>query len=120
MSEREKIEKLIEEYADLFKKTNMDICRSLKGKYFFFRFNKKYNNFECYSEFETAEELLKIIVGELAIDINYLLEKNLKLPKRLHYDLADYIEQPVEYDNNIEKLAQYIDVFAKYSPESYD
>lgn len=116
--EIEEIEQMIEQYKGLFAATDMDICRSLKGKYYFFRFSKKYKSYDCYTEFETAEELLKIIIGELAMDISYLLEKDLNLPARLHYDLTDFMEQTIRYDDEIHSLAKFIDVLTKYSAET--
>lgn len=118
MREVEEIERMIDEYKELFAATDMDICRSLKGKYYFFRFSKRCKTYDCYTEFETAEELLKIIIGELAMDISYLLEKDIHFPARLHYDLTDFMEQKINYDDEIHSLAKFIDVLTKYSAET--
>ncbi len=118
MLEAEKIEEMIEQYKELFQATDMDICRSLKGKWYFFRFSKKCKSYDCYTEFETAEELLKLIIGELAMDITHLLNKDVHFPARLHCDLTDFMEQKINYDDEIHSLAKFIDVLTKYSAET--
>ena len=60
MKESTKIKKIIKEYKNLFDITDMDICQSIKGRWYFFRWNQKFKYYDCYTEFETAEELIKL------------------------------------------------------------
>ena len=74
MGEDKKIEKILEEYKDYLDKTNYDVCRSIKGKWFFFQYGEKNDDYECFYSFSNAEELEQIILGELIEDINIALE----------------------------------------------
>ena len=73
MSEDEKIQELIEKYGGYFENSNADVCHTYKGIWFFFRFDPKYKNFECFIQFETAGQLKNIILGEIVDDINTLM-----------------------------------------------
>jgi len=46
MNERNKIKKILEEYRGIFEVTDMDVAESMKGQWFFTRYNKDYNRSE--------------------------------------------------------------------------
>lgn len=74
MSEDKKIEALIQQYKFIFDTTNADVCHTIKGVWFFYRYNEKYENYECFIRFKTADELKQIIIGEMVSDVNLGIE----------------------------------------------
>lgn len=73
MSEYEKIQEVMKKHEEYFRNGKADIAISSKGRYFFFEFDTKYQNFETFIEFQTAEELEKIILSTVADDLDLLL-----------------------------------------------
>lgn len=94
--ETKKIEKLLEKYKELFEATNMDVCRSVKGRWYFFRDNVEYGYYECFREFASAKELIHMIHNELMLDMSDTVDASYKLPKYKHEDLGDVIEDIAE------------------------
>ena len=72
MSEDEKIQELIEKYGGYFENSNADVCHTYKGTWFFFRFEPKYKNFECFIQFETDGQIKNINLEVLTKSSNML------------------------------------------------
>jgi len=104
MTEREKIENIIKEYQSLFMATDMDVCHSIKDVWYFTRYNKQYNYYDCLVRFETAEELVQIILGELALDMNCTIGNNPEAPRYSNGNFADDVQTKVNYQEYIERL----------------
>lgn len=92
MSENKKIETLIKEYKGVLKSTDMDICKSVKGRWYFFRYNEEYEYYDCFREFTSAEELMHLIHTELNLEMHDTLEMETALPEYEHPDIGDVIE----------------------------
>lgn len=73
MSEYEKIQEVIKKHEEYFKNGKADVAVSSKGKYFFYEYEERYGNFETFIEFQTAEELEKIILTILSDDLDLIL-----------------------------------------------
>ncbi len=92
MTENEKIEKLLKEYEGVIKSTDMDVCKSLKGRWYFLRYSEEYGYYECFRQFSTAEELIHMMHSELMVAMNDTLEYESDLPVYEEPDLGDIIE----------------------------
>lgn len=124
MNEETKIQSVIEEYQDYLNKTNSDVCHSIKGVWFFFRYDSKNNIYECFYQFFTADELERIIIGEIIESINIALEctaeeivfANGKRPQvidvdsiLINYDFADRINELAVNIQAIKKTMHLVD-----------
>lgn len=119
LTEDEKIQKLIEQYQPYLSKTDMDICHSIKGKWYFFRYSQKHDCYEVFTEFETAKELIEIVIGELCMDATFLVEEEYDLKPHLHCDLVDFMNQPVDYSECIMELKKYMETLCELSSKTY-
>ena len=106
MSERQKIQKLLEEHKALFEATNMDVTESVKGHWFFTRYNAEYDYFDAVACFKTAQELAEILLGEIALDIFSTLDAESEEPLA-YKNLVDGIEEADFYKPYVERLMQY-------------
>ena len=106
MQERERIIRILEENKALLEATNMDVSESLKGYWFFTRYNPEHDYFDAVVSFKTADELAKILLGEIALDIFTTIDGGLE--ELLQYrNLADDIEEAEFYKPHVERLMKY-------------
>lgn len=108
MTETEKIKCLIEKYKTLFETTDMDICQSMKGYWYFSRYNKEYNYYDCFTRFETAKELAEIMLGELGIDMFIAIDEEPEAVQYPYGNVAEDVQLEIDYKDNIEKLMDYL------------
>lgn len=101
--ETQKIEKIITEYKKLFDATDMDVARSMKGEWYFARYNKEYDYYDCFVHFQTAKELVEIILGELALDLLLTIESEPNEIPPFH-NFADQVEMQTSYRPFVERL----------------
>lgn len=114
MSEDEKIQELIEKYGGYFENSNADVCHTYKGIWFFFRFDSKYKNFECFIQFETAGQLKNIILGEIVDDINTLIEVAADtIAHEYDYKEINEVTHGSDYEESINKLFYNLEVITK-------
>lgn len=74
MNEEEKINQILEQYHQYFQTTTADVAHSIKGEHIFYivdRLNGEYYSFQIFS---TAEQLEKIILYEIADNLNQAIE----------------------------------------------
>ena len=109
MTEREKILKLIEQHKAIFEVTDMDVAESVKGQWYFSRYNKEFDYFDVLVRIETAEELAEAIVGELASDIFVTIDCVPEEKPSLH-NFADDIEMKACYQPHIDRLLEYLNI----------
>lgn len=119
LTEDQKIEKLIKKYQPYLTMTDMDICHSLKGKWYFFRYSEKHDSYEIFTQFETATELIEIVIGELCMDATFLVEESYNMKPHIHPDLVDFMNQPVSYQETVMELKKYIKTLAELSSKTY-
>ena len=101
------IEALLKEHKALFEVTDMDVAQSLKGDWFFTRYNKEDGYYDALVRFETAKELAEIMLGELAIDIFATIDcEPEELPKM--HNFADDVEMKASYEPHIKRLIEYL------------
>ena len=119
LTEDQKIERLIETYRPYLSMTDMDICHSLKGKWYFFRYSEKHNTYEMYTQFETANELIEIVIGELCMDATFLIEEDYNIKPHLHCDLADFMNQPLDYEDCVIEFKKHLQMLFELSSKTY-
>ena len=107
MKEKEKIKNLIKNHKAILKATDMDVAESMKGQWFFTRYNKENDYYDALIRFETADELAEIILGELASDIFATIERDTSDIEQ-GQNLADDLELHVNYAPHIERLLAYL------------
>jgi len=107
MNEYDKIKKLLEEHRELFEVTDMDVAQSLKGQWYFSRFNKEDGYYDCFVRFETAKELAEIMLGELAMDIFATIDCEPE-EKPVIGNFADDVDMKACYQPHIDRLIKYI------------
>ena len=109
MSEREKVLQVIEKYKEFFDgKDGIDVAISAKGEFFFYSFSKEYDYFDHFIKFNTAEELERIIIGNMANDVNCIAEPlidELEMQTRRidHCDMAGY-----DFKEEVAKLSAHL------------
>lgn len=107
MTEKQKIKKLLTKFKSLFEITDMDVAESMKGHWYFSRYNKDNDYYDTFVRFETAEELAEILLGELATDIlttiDCVPEEAPSFP-----NFADIVEMKACYQTEIERLMEYL------------
>ena len=109
MSEEKKIKLLIEKFKGILENTDMDICESVKGRWYFLRYDKEYKIYDKFLEFETAEELIEIIIGELSLDMTLTIEDEADFPEYSYEDLAEIVEFEYDYKESIAILSAKLD-----------
>lgn len=107
MKEKEKIQKILEEYKELFEVTDMDVAESIKGQWFFSRYDKEHDYYDVLARFETAKELAEIILGELATDIFITIDCEPEAVPTFN-NFADDLEMKACYRPHIDRLIKYL------------
>lgn len=75
MSEKEKVLQVIEKYKEFFDgEDGIDVAISAKGEFFFYSYAKEFTYFDYFIKFHTAEELERIIIGNMVNDVNCIVE----------------------------------------------
>lgn len=82
----EKILAMAQKYGDYFKEWNADIALGRKGPHFFYLYDEKYECFEVFHSFETAEQLELLILGTLAEELECM---NSVCTEELHFGFRD-------------------------------
>ena len=106
MDEKQKINQLLEEHKALFEVTDMDVAQSMKGEWFFSRYNKELDYFDTLIHFTTAKELAEIMLGEMAVDIFATIDVEAETPD--FPNLADDLELKASYEPHIKRLLEYL------------
>lgn len=108
MTEKERIEKMVNDYKALFEVTDFDVAHSLKGEWFINRYNDEFDYYDTFVRFETAKELAEILLGELAIDIFTSIDADTEdIPTFKGF--ASDVEMKACYQPYIERLLKYLD-----------
>ena len=74
MNEEERINKTVEQYKRYFQTTTADVAHSVKGEHMFYIADRLYGEIYSFKTFSTAEELEKIILHEIADNLNAAIE----------------------------------------------
>ena len=75
MSEKEKVLQVIEKYKEFFDgEDGIDVAISAKGEFFFYSYAKEFTYFYYFIKFHTAEELERIIIGNMVNGVNSIVE----------------------------------------------
>ena len=90
-----------------------------KGKWYFFRYSEKNDCYEMFTQFETATELIEIVIGELCMDATFLVEEEFDMKPHLHCDLVDFMNQPVDYHDCVMELKNHIATLFELSSKTY-
>jgi len=106
MTEKQKIKKLISKFKPLFEVTDMDVAESIKGEWFFCRYNPENKYYDVLARFETAEELAEIMLGEIASDVLTTIDCVPEEPS--YHNFADDLEMESTYQPQIERLIEYL------------
>ena len=109
MENKNTIKELIKKYKVILKNSDMDICESVKGRWYFMRYDKEYDVYDKFLEFETAEELIEILTGELAVDMTLTIGNEPEIPEYSQSDLADELDFGYDYRKAIEALSEKLD-----------
>lgn len=115
MDEKDKILRVMKKYGGYFGMEHRDVAFSTKGEFFFYSYSEKYKNYEVFIRFNTAEELEKIIIGEIAEDIECVMA----VATESIYMHMEEVEEEVIYDGNynfgyhVAKVAGFLEVFQK-------
>lgn len=115
MDEKEKILRVMKKYGGYFGTEHRDVAFSTNGEYFFYAYSERYENYEAFVRFNTAEELEKIIIGEIAEDIECVMA----VATEDCYMRMQEVENEVIYDGDynfgyhVTKVAGFLEVFQK-------
>lgn len=92
-----KIMAVADKYSDYFNEWHSDIAIGRKGPNFFYVYNDKYHYFEVFEEFNTAEELERLIIGTMAENMEAFNAVVLESTQKMFDDL-DINENVGNYD----------------------
>lgn len=92
-----KIMAVADKYSDYFNEWHSDIAIGRKGPNFFYVYNDQYHYFEVFEEFNTAEELERLIVGTMAENMEAFNAVVLESTQKMFDDL-DINENVGNYD----------------------
>lgn len=95
--ETEKIMAVADKYSDYFNEWHSDIAIGRKGPNFFYVYNDKYHYFDVFEEFNTAEELERLIIGTMAENVEAFNAVVLESTQKMFDDL-DINENVGNYD----------------------
>lgn len=75
MTEKEKVLQVIEKYKEFFDgEDGIDVAISAKGEFFFYSYAKEFTYFDYFIKFHMAEELERIIIGNMVNDVNCIVD----------------------------------------------
>lgn len=100
MAEEDEVSKIVavaEKYSDYFNEWHSDIAIGRKGPNFFYVYNDKYHYFDVFEEFNTAEELERLIIGTMAENMEAFNAVVLESTQKMFDDL-DINENVGNYD----------------------
>ncbi len=92
-----KIMAVADKYSDYFNEWHSDIAIGRKGPNFFYVYNDQYHYFEVFEEFNTAEELERLIIGTMAENMEAFNAVVLESTQKMFEDL-DINENVGNYD----------------------
>ncbi len=92
-----KIMAVADKYSDYFNEWHSDIAIGRKGPNFFYVYNDKYHYFDVFEEFNTAEELERLIIGTMAENMEAFNAVVLESTQKMFDDL-DINENVGNYD----------------------
>ena len=92
-----KIMAVADKYSDYFNEWHSDIAIGRKGPNFFYVYNDKYHYFDVFEEFNTAEELERLIIGTMAENMEAFNAVALENTQKMFEDL-DINENVGNYD----------------------
>ena len=100
MAEADEVSKIMavaDKYSDYFNEWHSDIALGRKGPNFFYVYNDQYHYFEVFEEFNTAEELERLIIGTMAENMEAFNAVVLESTQKMFDDL-DINENVGNYD----------------------
>lgn len=100
MAEADEVSKIMavaDKYSDYFNEWHSDIAIGRKGPNFFYVYNDKYHYFDVFEEFNTAEELERLIIGTMAENMEAFNAVVLESTQKMFDDL-DINENVGNYD----------------------
>lgn len=100
MAEADEVSKIMavaDKYSDYFNEWHSDIAIGRKGPNFFYVYNDKYRYFDVFEEFNTAEELERLIIGTMAENMEAFNAVVLESTQKMFDDL-DINENVGNYD----------------------
>ena len=95
MNNTERIQDFLEEYAKFLKANNIDVAHSVvNDEWFVYCYEKDYGHYEYFIKFETVEQLIDIILKEMAFNLNLFLDEEIAPPDcEEDPELADRIDR---------------------------
>lgn len=121
MSEREKVQMIIEKYRELFDgEDGMDVAISVKGEFFFYTFSQEYDYYEHFVKFHTAEELEKLIIGNMVNDANCILEPLADELEMQCRNVQEAMTEGLDFTEEIVKMSMHLETLEKVFTESND
>jgi len=101
------IEEFVEKYKDFFMATELDVAKSIKGKWYLSAYNEEYSYYDCFVEFETVEELVDLVTREWAFLVNCAIDYETDVPvfeKSIVDQLESYTKPSIEYEELLYNL----------------
>lgn len=113
MKEEEKINQLLKKHRHFFETTTADVAQSIKGKHMFYLVDSRNGEYYSFKTFSTADELEKIILHEIADNMNTAIEVTIEnLDKELNAHNVSY-SCCENYGESINHLANSLDIIRK-------
>ena len=121
MSERDKIEQVIEKYRDLFDgEDGMDVAISVKGEFFFYTFSREYDYYDHFVKFNTAEELEKLIIGNVVDDANCILEPLVDELEMQGRNVQEAMTEGLDFTEEVVKMSMHLETLERVFAENND
>lgn len=109
MSEKEKVLQVVENYKEFFDGNDgIDVAISVKGEFFFYSFNEKYNYYDHFIQFHTAEQLERIIIGNMVNDANCIIEPLADELEMQTRNIQDVLKDDFDFKDEIVNLSRHL------------
>ena len=121
MTEREKVQMVIDKYRELFDgEDGMDVAISVKGEFFFYTFSQEYDYYEHFVKFHTAEELEKLIIGNMVNDANCILEPLADELEMQGRNVQEAMTEGLDFTEEVVKMSMHLETLEKVFSENND
>lgn len=121
MLEREKVQAVIEKYRELFEgEDGMDVAISVKGEFFFYSFSREYDYYEHFVKFHTAEELERLIIGNMVNDANCILEPLADELEMQSRNVQEAMMKGLDFTEEVVKMSMHLESLEKVFTENND
>lgn len=106
MEEDKLIQRFVEANREFLAANKLDVAHSMvEGKWFVYSFDEQYDYYDYFHEFQTAEEMIDIILQEMSFHLRYSIDRFEEVPEEeTSRGVAEYLDEYHHKTNYNEEL----------------